>query len=100
MFNTEAVSPFCEKLQHTVISLAFSLCFYSLEINFVHLESCLKDTWSQNSAPQQILVKKQRNKNRFVVIIKMSHRMLNDYTANLEQASHAENCFCVLDFIF
>lgn len=31
--------------------------FYSLEINFVHLESRLKDAWSQNSAPQQILVK-------------------------------------------
>lgn len=30
--------------------------FYLLEINFVHLESRLKDPWSQYSAPQQILV--------------------------------------------
>lgn len=32
--------------------------FYLLEINFVHLESRLKDPWSQYSAPQQILVKR------------------------------------------
>lgn len=36
--------------------LLLSTLFYLLEINFVHLESRLKDPWSQYSAPQQILV--------------------------------------------
>lgn len=37
-----------------------SLHFYLLEINFVHLESCLEDPWSQYSAPQQILKLQQK----------------------------------------
>lgn len=31
----------------------------SLEIYFIHLESCFKDSWSQYSATQQILVRKK-----------------------------------------
>lgn len=40
------------------------MCSYSLEINFVHLESGLKDAWSQNSATQQILVDKNKKNNK------------------------------------
>lgn len=77
-------------------------CFYSLEINFVHLESCLKDAWSQNSAPQQILVKENKNRKcikKVPKIIKISCRIFNDYTANVEQALDSANGFCGLNLV-